>query len=172
MIDAYIGGSNGMFGCAISCFDTDRDLIEIGKEMAEFMKSINATTNTASTVSINGTSAYKLSCEYSYGGQSVKEVSYNFKKDSTFYNVKFGTDVEAVNKNRTLIEHMISSFKNQIKKDSTYGTICVSLSRHIFSCIFESRLYTNRGMFFYPSRYCNDPISFSLHPLKSRVLRP
>lgn len=111
MIDAYIGESSGKFGCAISCFDTDYSFSKICEDMTENMRAINATINTASAITLNGQRAYKLSCEYSYGGQSVKEISYTFKKGNTLYNVKFGTNIESVNKNHTLIEHMISSFK-------------------------------------------------------------
>ena len=107
MSDVYIGKTDGSLGFTIVRFDTDATLAEIVSEARSNSELSGMAVKSSQSILINGIKCNKMVNEYEFQGILIKTIAYNFKRNNTFYSIKFGTQKKYVDDNLELIEKIV-----------------------------------------------------------------
>lgn len=108
MTDVYIGSANEDFGFTIVRFETDYPLAELYAEGNENIREAGFKITEDKVVTVNGLQYYRAIHEANVLKQKVKHISYSFKNNNMFYNIKFGnTTTQAQEK---LASEIVKSF--------------------------------------------------------------
>lgn len=109
MTDAYVGDPTDDFGFTIVRFEVDLSLTELNAEGNANLRQGGIKVVEDRLIEIDGVKCYRAVHEISLPSQTVKHVSYTFKKGDMLYNLKFG-DVKTIEKEK-LVDGMMSSFR-------------------------------------------------------------
>lgn len=109
--DVYIGREDGKLGFTVLHFDTDLSLDEVVREVRNNSEAAGMAIIRAEYVLVSGIRCYAQTIGFRYGRLEVKQVGYTLMKGNTVYNVKFGSDVEAVDGNEALIKSIVASLE-------------------------------------------------------------
>lgn len=109
MTDAYIGSTTDDFGFTIVRFEIDLSLAEINEVGNADLQQGGIRILEDKLVEVAGVKCYRAVHEIVLPNQTVKHISYAFKKGDMFYNLKFG-DVNTKEKEQ-LVSDIVKSFR-------------------------------------------------------------
>lgn len=109
MTDVYFGDLTDDFGFTIVRFETDLSLAELNAEGNANLRLGGIKVVEDKLIEVDGVKCYRAVHEIFLPRQTVKHISYTFKKGNMLYNIKFG-DVETKNK-ELLVADIMKSFR-------------------------------------------------------------
>ncbi len=109
MTDAYIGDQTDDFGFTIVRFEVDLSLAELNAEGNANLRQGGIKILEDKLIEVDGVKCYRAVHEISLPNQTVKHISYTFKKGNMLYNIKFG-DVKTKDKEK-LVDGIMNSFR-------------------------------------------------------------
>lgn len=109
MTDVYIGYQPENFGFTIVRFETDYSLSEVNAEGNESIRQSGFRITDEKQMKVDGVKCYRAVHEISIQGQTVKHISYMFKKGDMLYDIKFGSVTTTAQEN--LASNIIKSFQ-------------------------------------------------------------
>lgn len=109
MTDAYIGSTTDDFGFTIVRFEIALPLAELNAEGNTDLQRGGIKILEDKLVEVAGVKCYRAVHEIVLSGQTVKHISYTFKKGDMLYNLKFG-DVKTREK-ELLVADIVKSFR-------------------------------------------------------------
>ena len=109
MTDAYIGDPTDDFGFTIVRFEVNLSLAELNAEGNANLRQGGIKILEDKLVEVDGVKCYRAVHKISLPNQTVKHISYTFKKDNMLYNIKFG-DVKTKDKEK-LVDGIMNSFR-------------------------------------------------------------
>lgn len=111
MTNVYIGSEKLNLGFTVLHFETDETFDEIMKEGNASVAQSGQTIASEDEIKINNLKGYRQVIVFSYGDKDYEQISYTFKKNRMFYNIRFGSDPQIMKSNTNTINNIINSFK-------------------------------------------------------------
>lgn len=108
MTEVYIGYQPNNFGFTMVRFETDYSLAEVNAEGNENVRQAGFRILEEKQMKVDGVKCYRAIQVITIQGQTVKHISYTFKKGDILYNIKFGS--VATKAQETLASEIVGSF--------------------------------------------------------------
>lgn len=107
--DVYIGSEQYALGFTIVRFETDYSLSQVNSEGNRNVRQSGIKVSDDKLITLDGVDCYRALHEISIGNQTLKQISYTFKKGYMLYNIKFGSVI--TKEQEELVAAIINSFQ-------------------------------------------------------------